>query len=150
MTHKADFTEAEWHLVVQGPPTAGMIVLTAQRGGTFRETLSIAQAYGEARRHLGVSDLLDDIVTAKPELDRTRYHSPTELKEHGLQHLRDAVQLVAGKAGAAELESYKQFVLGLAQHVAEAHRERGSQGNVSEAEQAAIDDVEAALTTNTS
>jgi hypothetical protein len=145
MTGKADFTDSQWHTVVQGPPTAGMIVLTAQRGGTFRETLSIAQAYGEARQHLGVSDLLDDIVTAKPELDRTRYHSPAELKEHGLQHLRDAVQLVAGKASAAELESYKQFVLGLAQHVAEAHREHGSVGNVSQAEQAAIDEIEGAV-----
>jgi hypothetical protein len=145
MTGKADFTEPEWHLVVQGPPTAGMIVLTAQRGGTLRETLSIAKAYGEARQHLGVSELLDEIVTVKPELDHTRYHSPAELKEHGLQHLRDAVQLVAGKAGAAELESYKQFVLGLAQHVAEAHRERGSEGNVSAAEQAAIDEIEGAV-----
>ena len=77
-----------------------------------------------------MSDLLDEIVKHKPETDHTRYHSPAELKEQGLQHLRDAVQLVAGKAGAAELESYKQFVLGLAQHVAEAHWEHGNQGNV--------------------
>ena len=26
MTGKADFTAEEWHLIVQGPPTAGMIV----------------------------------------------------------------------------------------------------------------------------
>ena len=145
MTGKADFTDEEWHQVVQGPPTAGMIVLTAQRGGTFRETYSIAKSYAEARQHLGVSDLLDEIVKHKPETDHTRYHSPAELKEQGLQHLRDAVQLVSGKAGAAELESYKQFVLGLAQHVAEAHREHGNAGNVSEAEQTAIDEIEAAV-----
>jgi hypothetical protein len=122
-----------------------MIVLTAQRGGTFRETYSIAKAYAEARQHLGVSELLDEIVKTKPATDHTRYHSPAELKEQGLQHLRDAVQLVSGKAGAAELESYKQFVLGLAQHVAEAHREHGNAGNVSEAEQTAIDEIEGAL-----
>ena len=46
MTGKADFTAEEWQLVLQGPPTGGMIVVTAQRGGTFRETLSIA-AYEE-------------------------------------------------------------------------------------------------------
>ncbi len=147
MTGKADFTDQEWHQVVQGPPTAGMIVLSAQRGGTFRETYSIAKAYAEARQHLGVSELLDEIVKAKPEIDHTRYHSPAELKEHGLQQLRDAVQLVTGKASGAELGSYKQFVLGLAQHVAEAHREHGNEGSVSEAEQAAIDEIEGALGT---
>ena len=98
MTGKADFTDEEWHLVVQGPPTAGMIVVTAQRGGTFRETFSIAKSYAEARSNHGESALLDEIVSARPELDRTRYHSPEELREHGLQHLRDAVALLEAKA----------------------------------------------------
>jgi hypothetical protein len=44
MTGKADFTEQEWALVLEGPPSAGMIVLTAQRGGTIRETFAIAKA----------------------------------------------------------------------------------------------------------
>src|SRR6266508_4689459 len=98
MTGKADFTEDEWRIVLEGPPTAGMIVVTAQRGGTFRETLAIAKAYVEARKHHGESELLDEIVSAKPELDHTRYHSAEELKEHGLQHLRDAVELLERKA----------------------------------------------------
>src|SRR6478672_4591856 len=123
MTGKADFTDDEWHLVVQGPPTAGMIVVTAQRGGTFRETFSIAKSYAEARQHHGESALLDEIVSARPELDRTRYHSPEELREHGLQHLRDAVALLESKA-AGEVEAYRSFVLGLARTVAGAHRER--------------------------
>ena len=94
MTRKADFTEEEWQLVLEGPPSAGMIVVTAQRGGTFRETIAIAKAYVEARQHHGESELLDEIVSAKPEIDHTRYHSPEELKEHGLQHIRDAVKLL--------------------------------------------------------
>jgi hypothetical protein len=36
-----------------GPPPAAMIVVTAQRGGTFRETLSIATASVEARQLAG-------------------------------------------------------------------------------------------------
>ena len=103
MTGKADFTDEEWHLVVQGPPTAGMIVVTAQRGGTFRETFSIAKSYVEARQQHGQSALLDEIVSAKPELDRTRFHSPEELREHGLQHqgmvgemVSDLLQLLIG------------------------------------------------------
>src|SRR6266705_140730 len=108
MTGKADFTPEEWQSVLQGPATAGMIVVTAQRGGTFRETLSIAKAYVEARQQHGESELLDEIVSARPELDRTRYHSAEELKEHGLQHLHDAVELLESKATPEELDDYKR------------------------------------------
>ena len=146
MTGKADFTEEEWHLVVQGPPTAGMIVLTAQRGGTFRETFSIAKSYVEARKQHGASELLDEIVSSKPELDRTRYHSPEELRQHGLQHLRDAVALLETKA-PGEVEPYRKFAVGLAGNVADAHREHGNDDNASDAERAAITEIAGALGT---
>ena len=45
MTGKADFTEEEWKVVLEGPPSAGMIVLTAQRGGTIRESVALAQTF---------------------------------------------------------------------------------------------------------
>jgi hypothetical protein len=111
MTGKGDFTEGDWRIVLEGPRTAGMIVVTAQRGGTFRETLAIAKAYVEARKHHGESELLDEIVSAKPEIDRTRYRSAEELKEHGLQHLRDAVELLERKASPEELDDYKPSCL---------------------------------------
>jgi hypothetical protein len=149
MTGKADFTDDEWHLVVQGPPTAGMIVVTAQRGGTFRETYSIAKSYVEARQHHGESELLDEIVSARPELDGTRYHSPEELRAHGLQHLRDAVALLEAKA-PGEVEAYKRFALGLANNVADAHRERGNEEPASDAERAAIEEIAGALGTASS
>jgi hypothetical protein len=145
MTGKADFTESEWKLVAEGPPTAGLIVITAQRGGTFSETLSIAKTYVEARKHHGESELLDEIVSARPEVDRTRYHSPDELKEHGLQHLRGAVELLEGKATPEELDEYKRFVLGVADKVANAHRESGE--SVSDNERAAIESIAATLGT---
>jgi len=145
MTGKADFSEEEWQLISQGPPTAGMIVITAQRGGTFRETFSLAKSYVEARQqHRGESAVIDDIVSSRPELDRTRAHSPDELREHGLQHLRDAVALLESKA-PGEVEAYRQFTLGLARNVADAHRERGNEEPASAAEQAAIAEISTAL-----
>jgi hypothetical protein len=143
MTGKADFTEEEWGLILEGPPSAGMIVVTAQRGGTFRESFAIGKAYVEARQQHGDSELLDEIVAARPERDHTRYHSVEELKQHGLQHLREAVELLARKATADELEDYRRFVLTLANRVASAHREGGT--SVSEAEQAAIDEISTTL-----
>jgi thioredoxin-like negative regulator of GroEL len=143
MTGKADFTPEEWELILEGPPSAGMIVVTAQRGGSFRETIAMAKAYIEARKEHGVSELLDEIVAAKPERDHTRYHSVEELTQHGLQHLRDAVEVLDRKATAEEADDYRRFVLTLADRVANAHREGGV--SVSDAERAAIDEIAGAL-----
>jgi 2-succinyl-5-enolpyruvyl-6-hydroxy-3-cyclohexene-1-carboxylate synthase len=143
MTGKADFTQQEWELVLEGPPSAGMIVVTAQRGGTIRETLAIAKAYVEARQQHGESELLDEIVAAKPEIDHTRYHSVAELKQHGLQHLREAVELLERKATPDEVEGYRRFVLALADKVASAHREGGA--SVGDAERAAIAEISTSL-----
>ena len=73
MTAKSDFTEEEWKLVLEGPPSAGLLVITSDRGGSIRESFSMAKAYTEARKQHGDSELLDEIVTAKPETDHTRY-----------------------------------------------------------------------------
>jgi hypothetical protein len=109
-----------WELVLEAPTSAGMIVITAQRGGTFRETIAMAKSYVEARKQHGDSELLDEIVAAKPERDDMRYHSVEELKEHGLQHLRDAVAVLERKATPEEVEGYRRFVLTLADNVANA------------------------------
>jgi len=84
MTGKADFAAEEWDLLLEAPPSAGLIVVTAQRGGTIRESIAIGRAYVEARQEHGESELLDEIVSAKPERDHTRYHSVEELKQAGL------------------------------------------------------------------
>ncbi len=100
MTGKADFTEEEWELVLGGPPSAGFIVVTAQRGGTFRESIAMAKAYTETRKEAGGTELVDQIVSLKPERDHTHYHSVEELKAAGLQHLRDAVAVLAAEGDA--------------------------------------------------
>src|SRR5436190_21406554 len=125
MTGKADFTQEEWDRVLQAPPAAGMIVVTAAHGGTFREAIAVGKAYSEARSQHGASQLLDEIVSAKPEVDRSRHGSVDEFKQHGLQHLRDAIEVLERKATPEEVEEYRRFVLTLAEKVANAHREDG-------------------------
>jgi len=148
MTTKAAFSPEEWQVVLEGPPTAGTIVITAAHGGLWRETIAMSKAYVEARGQHGESELLDEIVAAKPHVDHTRYHSAEELKESGLAHLRDAVALLESKATAEERDDYSRFVLNLANKVAAAHREGGQ--SVSPAEAAAIQEIAAALGTTTS
>jgi hypothetical protein len=146
MTTKAAFSPEEWDVVLQGPPTAGMIVITAAHGGTFRETIAMAKAYTEAHAEHGDSELLDEIVAAKPEMDHTRYHSAEELRDNGLAHIRSAVALLQSKATAEELGDYRRFVLTLANKVAAAHREHGQA--VSPAEAEAIQQITTALGTS--
>ena len=143
MTGSADFTTEEWDVVREGPTSAGMIVSTAQRGGTFREVMAMAKAYAEARKEHGDSALLDELVSSKPEMDHTRSHSPEELKEHGLQRIREAIALLEQKASVEETGDYRLFVISLANRVAGAKKE-GDEA-VSEAESAAIAEITQAL-----
>jgi len=98
-----------------------MLVITAQRGGMWKETISMAKAYAEARTEHGNSELLDAIVATKPKVDHSRYHSPEELDE------------------------YRRFIVSLANRVAGAHREHGNGESIGEAEQAAIASIAQAL-----
>jgi len=145
MTTHADFTEEEWKTVLEGPTSAGMIVTTAERGGTFRETFAMAKAYTEARQEHGASELLDEIVNHRPETDRIKAHSKEELRERYLQEIRDAVALVADKATTVELGDYRAFVITLSKKVAGAKKEKGTEDGVSPAEAEAITAIEGAL-----
>jgi hypothetical protein len=125
-----------------------MIVITAQRGGTIRESFSMAKAYTEARTEHGASQLLDEIVSAKPEVDRSRHSSLDELKADFLKHLRDAVALLEEKATPEEVDDYRRFILTVANRAAEAHREGflGLSGErVSDAERQAISEIAGAV-----
>jgi hypothetical protein len=126
--------------------SAGLLVMTAQPGGTLREAFSMARAYAEARGRHGQSELLDEIVTAVPDFDRSRYSSLDELQEHCLAHLRDAAGLLDAKAPPAERDEYKAFVLTVADSVARAHGEgRPGDDAISDRERSAIDAVAHAL-----
>jgi hypothetical protein len=141
MTEKAAFTEEEWELVREGPPTAGMVALTAEKGGTFRETWALAKFYAEARKEHGESELLDALVAEKP--DAKRYSSSEELESQGLRRLTEAVTLLEQKATTGEVAGYRKFVMDVAEQVAEAHKEGGQE--VSEGERAAIEKIAASL-----
>jgi hypothetical protein len=144
VTTKAAFSPSEWELVLEGPLAAGLLVITASHGGTFRETFAMSKAYAEARAQHGESELLDEIVAEKPRIERGgKVHNPEELRDQGLDCLNDVTALLEDKATAEDLDDYRRFVLTVANKVAAAHRERGKQ--VSPAEEQAIQDITTAL-----
>jgi hypothetical protein len=143
MTGKTAFTDEEWQAIVEGPPIAGLLVLTAEHGGSFRESFALAKAYAEARQQQGQSEVLDEIVAEKPKVDRHRYGTEEALQTDGVARLREAAAALQAKGSPEDVEAYRTFVLALAQRVAEAHKEHGEA--VSSSEQHALDTVAAAL-----
>lgn len=144
MTTKAAFSPSEWQLVLEGPPAAGLLVITASHGGTLRETIAMSKAYAEARAEHGDSELLDEIVAEKPRIERGgKVHNPEELRDQSLACLTDVTALLQDKATVAERDDYRRFVVTVASKVAAAHREGGKQVSPEEAQ--AIQDITTAL-----
>ncbi len=144
MTAKTDFTDEEWTTILQGPPSAGMYVAFSQKGGSIRESFSMAKAYAKAKQQPGGSQLIDEIVSTKPEVDKTRMPSVEQMEAHLLENVQHAVALLRSKAEAGEVSEYGRFIVGLAERVAEAHREgfMGMSGErVSDKERAAVQQV---------
>ena len=149
MTKKADFNAEEWSTIVEGPLLAGMRLITAARGGTIRESLAIGQTYAKARQQQGESELLDDLASTPPAMDRNRVGPSADIGEVTTEGLEKAVQLLEQKASPDEVDAYKRFVMTVAEAAANAHREGGFMGmggkQVSEGEQAALDELAATL-----
>ena len=135
-------TEDEWKLVREGPGLAGLIVLTADKGGTFRESLALAKAYAEARKRHGESGLVDELASKGPPRTR-RFGSPQELRDEGLETLREASKLVDRTRPREEAQSYRAFVVTVAERVARAHREGGEE--ISPNEREALDAIAESL-----
>jgi hypothetical protein len=150
MTRKADFNAEEWSTVVEAPLYAAMRVISADRGGTVRETLALSRVYQEARAGHGESELLDELLKSPPSID------PDQIRQAGgnigavaSERLREAVSILEAKAAPEDVDAYKRFVMTAAQAVASAHKEGGFLGiggkQISDAENHALDEISAAL-----
>ncbi len=150
MTIKADFNADEWSTVVEGPLYAGMRVISADRGGTLRESLALGRAYREARDSHGESALLDELVKSPPSIDPGRLNEAGgNIAEVAADRLREAMRILEAKTTPEEADAYKRFVMRVAQAVAAAHQEGGFLGiggtQVSDAENQALDEISTAL-----
>jgi hypothetical protein len=151
MTKKADFNAEEWSTVAEGPLYAGMRVISADRGGTLRESLALGRVYQAARGAHGESELLDELVKSPPSIDSAAVRDAGgNLAAVAAQRLRDAIGILEAKgATPEEVDAYKRFVMTAAQAVAGAHKEGGFLGiggkQVSEAENKALDEISVAL-----
>ena len=148
MTTKAEFNAEEWEQIASGPAIAGLIVVAAQRGGTLRETIAMAKAYGEEREH-HTTELIGELASTPPKVDRKEFSSAEDLRTRGLGKITEAVGALEAKATPEEVDAYRAFSLAVAQRAAEADKSGGVLGiggeRVSDAERTALNDVAAAL-----
>lgn len=150
MTRKAEFNAEEWSTVVDAPIYAALRVIAASHGGRLRESLAMGRVYQDARVHHGNSELLDELVKSPPAIDAEEArHAQGNIAEVATQRLRDAVGIVGAKATPAETDSYKTFVMTVAQAVAGAHKEGSFLGiggkPITDAENQALDEIATAL-----
>jgi hypothetical protein len=150
MTRRADFNAEEWATVVDAPIYAALRVIAASHGGTLRESLALGRVYQDARANRTQSELLDELVKSPPAIDADELrHAQSDIAEVAQQKLRDAVGIVGAKATPEETDSYKSFVMTIAQAVASAHKEGSFLGiggkQVTDAENQALDELSSAL-----
>jgi hypothetical protein len=115
-----------------------------------RESLAIGHVYQDARAHHGESELLDELVKTPPSIDQDEARKAQgNIAELAQQHLREAIGILEAKSSAAEVDSYKKFVMTVAQAVAGAHKEGGFLGiggkPISDAENQALDEISTAM-----
>jgi hypothetical protein len=125
MAGKADFTEQEWETLQKGVTGSALLVAVADRGffDTFKEMGALTKHLSRAREQ-GETPLIKELA----EVRGTGFgftSSPQEVESETTEALRSAVGTLQAKA-PDELQSYRQFVLGVAQSVAAAADDVGA------------------------
>jgi hypothetical protein len=110
----------------------------------------MGRVYQEARGSQGDSELLDELVKSPPAIDANRVREAGgDIAKVAAERLRDAMGIVESKGSPEEADSYKKFVMTLAQAAASAHKEGGFMGiggkEISDAENQALDEISTTL-----
>jgi len=147
MTAKAEFNAEEWSVVAGAPLLSAMMVIAADRGGSVRESVAVGKAYAAAReQHDG--EFMSALLATPPATAVQRPANAEDLHGQATAQLREAVAIIERVGTGDEVVEYKRFVFSLAETVARAHKEGGFLGiggkqEISETEQAALDEIAA-------
>jgi hypothetical protein len=138
MAKKDDFTEQEFDALQKGVTGAGLLVAVSDRGffDTFKESAALAKHVAAGKQESS-SELVREIADVHGSGFSVR-SKPEELETETLAALQTAKTTLETKA-PDELDAYRQFVLDVAQSVADAA------GGGEAAESGAIEKVRSAL-----
>jgi hypothetical protein len=138
MAKKADFTEQEWTSLQKGVVGAGLLVSLSDRSffDTFKEAGALGKHVAQAKQG-NSSELIRELA----DVHGTGFgltSSPDKVEAETVAALQSAKTALESKA-PAELDSYRQFVLEVAQSVSDAA------GGGEAAENQAIEKVRSAI-----
>lgn len=119
MAKKADFTEQEWEALQKGVVGAGLLVSLSDRSffDTFKEAGALGKHVAGAKQSSS-SELVRELADARGA-GFGLTSSPDKVERETLQALQSAKTTLQSKA-PEELEPYRQFVVDVAQSVADA------------------------------
>jgi hypothetical protein len=138
MAKKSDFTEQEWEALQKGVTGAGVLVSVSDRGffDSFKEAGALAKHIAQAKQNSS-SELVRELADVRGSGFGVT-SSPEKVEQETIQALQAAKTALDSKA-PDEVDAYRQFVLEIAQSVAQA----ASGGEASEA--VAVEKVRSAV-----
>lgn len=161
MTTKADYTAAEWNIIMQSPMAAAMVVMFASPSnpvGLAQEAFAVSKMLAENVGKPSGVGLIDAVAEQIKDAEGRKAAQPprpdagadlSAMKEGAIGTLRQLNELLAAKAPAEEATSFRQWILATAQRVAGAAKEGGFLGiggtSISAEETAALAEVERTL-----
>src|SRR5215470_4470848 len=159
MATKADFTADEWKQIQRAPFMAGLAVVAASPSGPFgvvKEMFAVGKMLGEVKTQGSSNELIKALVgdieagakdASAPE--ELKGKTPDEVKSYAIGSLRQVAALLEKKAKFDEAQGFNQWLVSVAQKVAEAAKEGGFLGfggtQVSEQEAATIKELSSAV-----
>ena len=160
MTTRESFSTEEWELLLNAPMQTAMIIVLASPGGPFsagKEMWAVTKEMVTASQKTMASPLMRDLAVAftdkatikstQPEKEDLR--NPEGYKQEALANLKKVAGVLNEKASPEESEEIRKWLQYIAQKTAEAGKEGGFMGiggvRVNEAEEAALDEIAAAL-----
>lgn len=155
---KETFTAEEWRTLLRAPMLVSYAVAGAapsDEQGYIQEMSAVADAIYEGGQKASpdslVSAVVAEIVANAEDNERgaTEKISVGDVRGRALANSREVADLLQAKASAEDADTYKRWLLAVAQNVAAAAKEGGFLGfggaQVSKSESATINEIAAAL-----
>ncbi len=161
MATRDSFTTKEWDVLANAPDAVCLAMIAAQEGGAIEERQSFFDAWeASSDQPFGDNQLVLTILrTRDPKSDEMAFLAQRDeafssmeagpTREAALAYCRSAGQMLRDKGTTADLDAYRQWLLFIAEHIAQSSKSGGFLGiggkAISTSEQDLLNDIAAAL-----
>ncbi len=158
MTTKENYTTEEWNILIMAPPNAATYIITADMSvmGAMREMKALSKALKHPTPPEGAQELVTSLITDiqaktknKESLEAPTSEEGQDPREPARQGLQQAAALLDEKCTSEEASGFKQWLIDIAQAVAEADKEGSHFGiggvRVTEKEEVALAEIKTIL-----